>query len=100
MKHFQHDVVTKSGRAKLPERREPYWAPLSEGAGLGYRQKAGGSWIARWRDRSGQLHYQALGAHADFNAAREAATTWVTQMSAGSRRRPARGSLRDGLAVY
>jgi integrase len=101
MKHHQYDIVTKVGRSKLDERQEPYWHPLGEGSAVGYRQKAGGSWVARWRDRSGKRHYSALGSHPDFNAARDAAMEWVRQMSSGSRRAPtARGTVRDALAAY
>ena len=94
------NVTTKTARDKLPERQEPYWHALGNGAHLGYRQKGPGSWIARFRDRTGQRHFQALGSHADFNAAKEAAEEWIKQISAGSRRIPARGSVRDALAAY
>lgn len=41
---------TRSARAKLSARREPYWTVLSKGCALGYRKGIkGGSWIARFR---------------------------------------------------
>jgi integrase len=100
MKHFQYDIVTKTGRSRLPERQEPYWHPLSEGAALGYRQKARGSWIARWRDRAGKVRFESLGRHPDFNSAQAAAAELVGRMTASSRRTPARGTVRAALAAY
>ena len=59
-------IDTRSARAKLAERREPYWTPISKGCALGYRRGAlGGTWIARFRDESGRQHYEALGAADD-----------------------------------
>ncbi len=57
---------TRSARLKLPERREPYWTPISRGCGLGYRRGAkGGTWIARLRTDEGRQIYEALGAADD-----------------------------------
>jgi integrase len=53
---------TRSARAKLQPRREPYWAVMVKGAAVGYRRgKRGGAWIARWRNDQGLQRYQALG---------------------------------------
>lgn len=53
---------TRSARSKLTVRREPYWTVVAAGCGIGYRRgKTGGSWIARWRDASGQQHYESVG---------------------------------------
>src|SRR5580704_11367649 len=39
---------TRSARARLKQRREPYWASMSGGLALGYRKGAtGGTWIAK-----------------------------------------------------
>ena len=67
---MKYDITTKVSRAKLPERMEPYWHPLSKGAALGYRQKATGSWIVRNRKRDGTQEYQALGSQPDFSKAK------------------------------
>jgi integrase len=57
---------TRSARAKLLTRAEPYWTVISEGCALGYRRGAkGGTWIARFRDEAGKQHYGALGAADD-----------------------------------
>src|SRR6516165_2986082 len=59
-------IDTRTARAKLPERREPYWTVISEGCALGYRRGAkGGTWIARFRGENGRQHYEALGAADD-----------------------------------
>ena len=56
---------TRSGRAKLAPRREPYWTVISAGCAVGYRRGAnGGTWVARMRDGTKQ-HYDALGAADD-----------------------------------
>ncbi|MCJ2091141.1 site-specific integrase [Methylobacterium sp. J-072] len=56
---------TRSGRAKLAPRREPYWTVISAGCAVGYRRGAnGGTWVARMRDGPKQ-HYDALGAADD-----------------------------------
>jgi integrase len=59
-------LTTRSARAKLPIRREPYWTVISEGCALGYRRGArGGTWLGKYRDDSGRRHYEALGAADD-----------------------------------
>jgi integrase len=57
---------TRSARARLPARREPYWTVISAGCALGYRRGAnGGTWIAKFRDEAGRRHYDAIGAADD-----------------------------------
>jgi integrase len=59
-------IDTRSARAKLAARREPYWTVISAGCAIGYRKGAkGGTWIARFRDTAGKQHYEALGAADD-----------------------------------
>jgi hypothetical protein len=84
-------IDTRSARAKLAERREPYWAVISAGCAVCYRKGAkGGTWIARFRDTAGKQHYEALGASADardpdgrsvysFAQAQERARDWFRQ---------------------
>jgi integrase len=81
-------IDTRSARAKLPARREPYWTVLSAGCALGYRKGAkGGTWIARFRGDDGRQHYESLGAADDardpdglsvfgFAQAQERARSW------------------------
>jgi hypothetical protein len=59
-------IDTRSARAKLPKRREPYWTVISAGHALGYRRGAnGGTWIAKFRGEDGKRHIEALGAADD-----------------------------------
>jgi hypothetical protein len=59
-------IDTRSARAKLSKRREPYWTVISAGNALGYRKGTkGGTWIARSRDELGNRHYQKIGAADD-----------------------------------
>jgi integrase len=59
-------IDTRSGRAKLVVRSEPYWTVVSAGCAIGYRRgKIGGSWVARWRAKDGTQHYEKLGAADD-----------------------------------
>jgi integrase len=81
-------IDTRSARAKLPARREPYWTVVSQGCALGYRKGAkGGTWIARFRTDDGRQHYESLGAADDardpdglsvfgFAQAQERARSW------------------------
>jgi len=62
------NIGSASGRAKLKQRREPYWVVITRGCALGYRRgKKGGTWIARGTDGNGKLVYQALGPADDLN---------------------------------
>lgn len=57
---------TRSARASLTKRREPYWTVISKGTALGYRKGSkGGTWVARYRDDDGKQHYEAIGAADD-----------------------------------
>jgi integrase len=84
-------IDTRSARAKLPTRREPYWTVLSQGCALGYRKGAkGGTWIGRFRGEDGRQHYNPLGAADDvrdpdgmtvfgFAQAQQRARAWFEQ---------------------
>jgi integrase len=59
-------LTTRSARARLPARREPYWTVISEGCALGYRRGAkGGTWIGKFRNEDGHRNYEAIGAADD-----------------------------------
>ena len=62
------NLATVTARARLPQRREPYWVPIVRGSALGYRKGAtGGTWIVRLTGDDGRKHYTALGAADDLN---------------------------------
>jgi integrase len=81
-------IDSRSARAKLQQRREPYWTVISAGNALGYRRGAkGGTWIAKFRDDDGKRHLESLGAADDardadglnvfsFSQAQERARGW------------------------
>lgn len=94
------NITTKAGRDKLPERMEPYWYPLHKGQAVGYRMKATGTWVARYRNRQGKQQYHALGSHADFSAAKTAAEEWLKRQTDSVHRAPSRGTVRDALCAY
>ena len=57
---------SRTARARLPRRREPFWTVISAGCALGYRQGAkSGTWIGKFRDEQGRRHYEAFGAADD-----------------------------------
>jgi integrase len=59
-------IDTRSSRARMNIRREPYWTVISQGCALGYRRgEKAGTWIAKFRDDGGTRHYEALGAADD-----------------------------------
>jgi hypothetical protein len=59
-------IDTRSSRARLKIRREPYWTKISQGCAIGYRRgDRVGTWIAKFRDDGGKRHYEALGAADD-----------------------------------
>lgn len=91
-------IDTRSARARLAQRREPYWTVISGGCALGYRRGAnGGTWIAKFRSENGKRYLKALGPADDardadgltvfsFAQAQERAREWF---SAKLGRRPA-----------
>jgi len=86
---------TRSARAKLRVRREPYWRSISEGLAIGYRKGAkGGTWIARHYSSEHGRRFQALGTVDDvadsdgehvlsFAQAQEAGRRWFAQLARG-----------------
>ncbi|MGH7089142.1 MAG: tyrosine-type recombinase/integrase, partial [Stellaceae bacterium] len=59
-------IDTRTARARLAVRREPYWTVIAAGCALGYRKGAkGGTWVARFRGEDGRQRYEALGAADD-----------------------------------
>lgn len=77
-------IDSKTARAKLEPRREPYWSRIEEGLFLGYRklEQGEGTWIARLRDGAKQK-YRALGTFANYDEAAKAAHDWRKQFDQG-----------------
>jgi integrase len=80
-------------------RREPYWHRLSKGQYVGFR-RGSDTWHVRLRDRSGQQHQQALPDLPNFDEAKKAAETWLTQLGVAPVRRARRGTVREALEAY
>jgi integrase len=109
-------IDSRSARAKLSQRREPYWTVISAGCALGYRRPAnGGSWIARGRDETGRQIYRALGGADDameadgqsrltFGEAQAAARDWFAraerQAAEGMPRSSDQDTVGDVLDAY
>ncbi|WP_104657351.1 tyrosine-type recombinase/integrase [Ralstonia insidiosa] len=84
------NLKSKTGRARLAARREPYWQRVREGVYLGFRVAASGgegTWIARRRDESGKQQYRALGHHAEFDDAQAACVAWAAGVEHGASHR-------------
>lgn len=59
-------IDSRTARARLGQRREPYWTVISAGCALGYRRGAkGGTWIFKFRDEDGKRQLKGLGAADD-----------------------------------
>jgi hypothetical protein len=95
------DLSRKKLRDTLPMRREPHWQYLARGAYLGFRAGAG-TWIARFRDRTGKQHHHALaGVHAnDYDEAVRQAQEWLIRMGAAGVRVARRATVRQALDAY
>lgn len=85
-------LETRTARARLAVRGEPYWKQLDGGLALGYRRKkSGGSWLARrWDGERKRYTEHALGstddvqdadgaAHLSFSQAQAAARGWFQE---------------------
>lgn len=107
---------SRSARAKLAARREPYWVVVSKGCALGYRKGAnGGTWIARYREDDGTQRYNSIGAADDaldaddgslclsYAEAQRAADTWFKLAARGFQEEAVRQgpyTVKDALADY
>lgn len=77
---------SRSARAKLAARREPYWTVISAGCAVGYRKgRSGGTWVARFRDETGRQHYEAIGATDDARDANDQDVLSYAQAQARAR---------------
>ena len=80
--------TTRSGRARLAPRREPYFVRVGKGQHLGFRRiEIGGSWVTKLtQDKTRQ--YSALGSEADFpeyKDALQAALKWFGEATSEDR---------------
>ncbi|MEN3974770.1 tyrosine-type recombinase/integrase [Emcibacter sp. SYSU 3D8] len=54
-------IDSRSGRAGLKVRHEPYWTVLTGGRALGYRKGKVGTWVGRYRTEQGERYHKSLG---------------------------------------
>ncbi|SAL82470.1 Tyrosine recombinase XerD [Caballeronia choica] len=97
----KHNLTSKTGRAALEARREPYWARIEAGLFLGFRVAArggAGTWIARRRNEHGKQEYRALGAFDDYDGAKAAAEQWARNVEHGASAKPA--TVKEACATY
>jgi len=85
-------IDSKTKRAKLPTRREPYWEKLEKGGYIGFRRtEDGGTWIARWRHVDGKQKYTTFGSldaisHTDqYDEASKLARNWFKSFGVASK---------------
>jgi len=95
------DLARKGARMSLPVRREPHWLKLDEGAYLGFR-RGPDTWIARFRDGTGEQNYNALKVPAhvrdEFVEAKRLAEEWFVQMRGAASAK--RGTVRNAVDYY
>ena len=91
---------SKTKRATLDPRREPYWEPLQKGAAVGFRKlnSGDGTWIARWRDDEGKQKYRALGNYDKYDDAAKAAREWIASCEQGAS--PKTTTVKDACEAY
>ena len=94
------NLTSRSGRAALRVRREPYWSRLSAGLFLGYRV-AGlgeGTWIIRRRHEHGKQEYHALGRHETYDDAKAEAEEWARSVEQGVTTK--KTTVKEACALY
>ncbi|RQU89689.1 site-specific integrase [Burkholderia cenocepacia] len=79
-------IQTKTARAKLVPRREPYWERISTGVHVGYRklESGAGTWIGRRLGESGKYQFSSFGdGLCEYDEARRAVERWADELAAG-----------------
>lgn len=85
------NLKSKTARAALAPRREPYWHCLTVGLYLGYRRTAqgDGTWIARKLDEGTRRYLlRSLGPQAEFDDAVSQTRAWAEGVDAGASHKP------------
>jgi integrase len=93
------DLARKKDRKELPERREPHWQRLAEGAYLGFR-RGPDTWLARFRGKDGKQQYFAIGEALEYDEAKARAEAWLSQLRDSPVRVTKRGTVREALETY
>lgn len=78
-------IKTKTLRAKLAPRREPYFDQIRKGVFIGFRklESGVGTWIGRYRLADGKQTFRAVGDFAEFDEARKEVEKWAESLDGG-----------------
>ncbi len=78
-------IKTKTQRAKLAPRREPYFEQVRKGLYCGFRklESGAGTWIGRYRLHDGKQTFKAVGEFAEYDEARKAVEAWAESLDGG-----------------
>jgi integrase len=81
-----NSITSKTGRAKLKPRREPYWRLLQKGQHLGYRKtKNSGHWIARRTENRKKTTHALTAPPDDYTEAKRQAEKWFDTWGSNSK---------------
>jgi integrase len=78
-------IDTKTRRAKLAPRREPYFVRLSAGVFVGFRKldSGSGTWIGRYRTDDSKQVFKSFGEFEEYDDASKAVTEWAKGLASG-----------------
>lgn len=78
-------LKSKTDRARLTPRHDPYFERVRKGCYVGYRKidDGEGTWIGRWRDENGKQHYKPLGHIDSYDEAVKLLLPWFDQNELG-----------------
>ncbi|CAN7303046.1 site-specific integrase [Caballeronia sp. LjRoot34] len=79
------NIRSKTARAKLAPRRNPYFEKIRRGVFVGFRKlEAGpGTWVGRYRTDDGAQTFKALGEFAEYDDAQRAVEEWAKGLEGG-----------------
>ena len=81
-----NNITSKTGRAKLKPRREPYWRLLQKGQHIGYRKtKHTGHWIARRTENRKKTTHALSAPLDDYTEAKRQAEKWFDTRGSNSK---------------
>jgi len=93
-------IRSKSARAKLTARRDPYFEKIRKGVFVGFRklETGAGTWIGRYRTDDGRQTFKALGEYAEYDDAQRAVEEWAKGLDGGLQNKSA--TVSDACEAY
>ncbi|MET3229454.1 UNVERIFIED_ORG: integrase [Burkholderia sp. 1263] len=78
-------IDSKTARAKLLPRREPYFVRLSAGVFVGFRKldSGSGTWIGRYRTDDSKQVFKSFGEFEEYDEASKAVIEWAKGLTSG-----------------